>query len=222
MLTNMRKIKSFVHRQGRITPGQQNAIDTMHGSHIIDYSPNTIDLNQVFGRNNSKIIEIGFGMGHSTWQIAKNNPDSDYLGIEVHSPGVGSLLMLSRDNAVHNIRVIQHDAVEVLNEMILDNTIAGFHIFFPDPWHKKRHHKRRLIQESFVSLLCKKLTSGGYIHVATDWEDYGNWIYEILKNNNQLKEETFNQSSRPTTKFEKRGIGLGHKIQDFYFVKPNA
>ena len=215
----MRKIKSFVHRQCRITTGQKNALDTLGKTHIIPYVSNPLDLNTVFGRNNPKIIEIGFGMGHSTWQIAKNNPDNDYLGIEVHSPGVGSLLMLSRDNAVHNIKVIQHDAVEVLNNMIVDNSITGFHVFFPDPWQKKRHHKRRLIQKEFVDLLCQKLKTSGYLHIATDWEDYANWISKVLTENTNLKEQTLTSDIRPTTKFENRGIKLGHTIQDFYYMK---
>jgi tRNA (guanine-N7-)-methyltransferase len=219
MLTNMRKIKSFVHRQGRITTGQQNAIDSMNSTHIIQYTNAIINLDTEFNRESPKIIEIGFGMGHSTWQIAKNNPDNDYLGIEVHSPGVGSLLMLSRDNNVNNIKVIQHDAVEVLEHMISNNSIAGFHIFFPDPWHKKRHHKRRLIQTEFIQLLCSKLKPNGYIHIATDWEDYANWIRNILQNYSFLKDFPLPDNIRPITKFEKRGIGLGHKIEDFYFIK---
>lgn len=219
MLTKMRKINSFVQRQGRITPGQQNAIESMSKTHIINYQNTPLNLNNIFGRNNPKIIEIGFGMGHATWQIAKNNPDNDYLGIEVHAPGVGSLLMLSRDNEVTNIKVIQHDAVEVLNNMIMNNSIHGFHIFFPDPWHKKRHHKRRLIQEGFIKLLEQKLTSNGYIHIATDWEDYANWISAAFAVNPNFKAQSLPPNSRPTTKFEKRGLNLNHKIEDFYFIK---
>lgn len=215
----MRQIKSYVKRQGRITTGQEEALTKLMPIHAINYQPSKINLDAAFGRNAPKIIEIGFGMGHATWQIAKEHPENDYLGLEVHSPGVGSLLMQMNDNDVHNIKVIKHDAVEVLDHMIEDNTVFGFHIFFPDPWHKKKHHKRRIIQTHFVELLSQKLKLGGYIHIATDWEDYAIWISNILQNSSHLKAESFVSSNRPTTKFEKRGLGLGHKIHDFYFIK---
>lgn len=215
----LRKIQSFVTRQGRITAGQQNAIDAMQNTHIVNYVPEILDLNQVFASNNPVVIEIGFGMGHATLEIAKSNPDKNYLGIEVHAPGVGSLLMRCRENNVHNVKVIKHDAVEVLTNMISDSSIAGFHIFFPDPWHKKRHHKRRLIQTNFIELLCSKLQPDGYIHIATDWEDYAVHIEEVLKTHKLLKLVPYNQTLRPNTKFERRGVNLGHKIQDFYAIK---
>lgn len=220
-----REIKSFVLRQGKITQGQQRALEELMPVFGIDYSPEVINLNQVFGRDNLKIVEIGFGMGHATWQIAKNNPEQDYLGIEVHLPGVGSLLMQARDNQVNNLRVIRHDAVEVLKNMLADNSIDGVHIFFPDPWHKKRHHKRRLIQSEFINLVVSKLKVGAYLHVATDWEHYALWITDILKNNSQL----VNQANagdyverpeyRPLTKFENRGLKLGHGVWDIIYRK---
>lgn len=222
MLTNLRQIKSFVCRQGRITKSQKQALHDLMPSYGIDYTNAVINLNATFSRDNPKIIEIGFGMGTSTAQIAKDNPNNDYLGIEVHSPGIGSLLQLLNTNQIHNVRIIQHDAFEVLSHMIADNTIDGFHIFFPDPWPKKRHNKRRIITPAFVNLLCNKLNAGGYIHLATDWEDYANWMLDILESNPSLVNESIHDgliAKRPLTKFEQRGINLGHKIWDFCFLK---
>ncbi|MFN7093878.1 MAG: tRNA (guanosine(46)-N7)-methyltransferase TrmB [Burkholderiales bacterium] len=227
MSLQLRTTKSFVLRQGKITPGQQNALAQLWPQYGVNYSSQTLDLNLVFGRNHPKIIEIGFGMGHATWQIAKANPQQDYLGIEVHAPGVGSLLMLMHDNEVNNLRIIRHDAVAVLKDMIPANTIHGFHIYFPDPWPKKRHHKRRIIQPEFVALLANKLKPGGYIHLATDWEDYAMWMLEVLQRNpnlaNQAKQNNFvpRPAYRPLTKFEQRGLQLGHGVWDLIFVKQN-
>lgn len=220
-----REIKSFVLRQGKITQGQQRAIEELMPVYGLQYTGEKLDLAEAFGRNNSKVVEIGFGMGHATWQIAKNNPENDYLGIEVHLPGVGALLMQMRDNDVSNLRVIRHDAVEVLRNMLIDNSIDGFHIYFPDPWHKKRHHKRRIIQSEFVNLLCQKLKSGGYIHLATDWEEYATWMLDILRANSQLANQSISNDYvprpdyRPLTKFENRGVKLGHGVWDLIFVK---
>lgn len=220
-----RTIKSFVLRQGKITLGQERAIIELLPSYGIEYTPDLIDLDLAFARANPKIIEIGFGMGDATWHIAKNNPENDYLGIEVHLPGVGSLLMNLAKESVENLRVIRHDAVEVLKHMIADNSISGFHIYFPDPWHKTRHHKRRIIQPEFVSLLCDKLVPGGYIHLATDWHDYAIWMLKILQENNMLINQSstndyvIRPNSRPLTKFESRGITLGHKVWDLFFTK---
>lgn len=219
MLTTFKQIKSYVLRQGKITTGQKEALVKLLPLYEIDYQSRSIDLTEKFGRTNKKIIEIGFGMGHATWQIAKTNPLNDYLGIEVHSPGVGSLLMLANNNQVTNLKIIQHDAVEVLKNMISDNSLDGVHIFFPDPWHKKKHHKRRIIQQHFIELLCRKLKLGGYIHIATDWEDYSEWIETILTTNPILKCSKVPENSRPVTKFEQRGLNLGHVIKDFYFIK---
>jgi tRNA (guanine-N7-)-methyltransferase len=218
-------IKSFVLRQGKITPGQSNSIEELMPIYGIKYSNSPIDLNAEFKRVNHKIIEIGFGMGNASWQIAKSHPENDYLGIEVHSPGVGSLLMSLKSNEVSNLRIIHHDALEVLHNMIPNGSINGFHIYFPDPWHKKRHHKRRIIQEDFINLLCQKLVPGGYIHLATDWEHYSTWMLDILNKNPQLHNESQNNTFiarpdfRPMTKFEQRGINLGHKVWDLMFKK---
>ena len=176
-----RRIRSFVLRQGRLTKGQERALETEWPKFGIDYSEEKLDLDAVFARKESKkILEIGFGMGESTAKIAQTLPDCDFLAVEVHTPGVGSLLKLTQQLALTNIRIIQHDVVEVLENMLPENCLDGVHIFFPDPWHKKRHHKRRLIQAGFVKLLCSKLKAGAYIHVATDWQEYAEWVLEIL------------------------------------------
>lgn len=220
-----REIKSFVLRQGKITQGQQRAFNELLPIYGIEYQAKLIDLNTVFGHDNPKIIEIGFGMGQATWQIAKANPDKDYVGIEVHLPGAGSLLMQAKDNNISNLRIIRHDAVEVLKNMLADEILSGIHIYFPDPWPKKRHHKRRIIQPDFVNLLCKKLKPGGYIHLATDWQDYAQWMLKVLSQNPQLINISLNgdfvprPDYRPQTKFEQRGIRLGHGVWDIIFNK---
>lgn len=219
-----RRIRSFVLRQGRLTPGQQRAIDEVMPRFGLSYAPQGLDLDAVFGRSNSaKIVEIGFGMGETTAAIAQSQPERDFLGIEVHSPGVGSLLKRIQEQALTNVRVIQHDAVEVLQHMIEDASLDGVHIFFPDPWHKKRHHKRRLLQAGFVELLCSKLKEGGYLHVATDWQEYAEWVLEMLSAETKLANTAQDYAERPAyrplTKFEQRGIRLGHGVWDLVFVR---
>ena len=223
-----RRIRSFVLRQGRLTKGQERALQTAWPIFGIDYTPQLLDLNAVFKRQNSKkILEIGFGMGETTAKIAQTLPDHDFLAAEVHTPGVGSLLKQIEEQAIPNIRIIQHDVVEVLQNMLADNTLDGVHIFFPDPWHKKRHHKRRLIQAEFVKLLCSKLKTGGYLHVATDWQEYAEWVLDVLKAEPQLQNTATEAmqgyaekpSYRPLTKFENRGIKLGHGVWDMVFLK---
>jgi len=219
-----RRIRSFVLRQGRLTKGQERALQTGWTQFGIDYSENLLDLNQTFGRPDSKkILEIGFGMGESTAKIAQTLSDCDFLAVEVHTPGVGSLLKLIQEQALPNIRIIRHDVVEVLQHMLPDDSLDGVHIFFPDPWHKKRHHKRRLIQAEFVKLICTKLRTGGYVHVATDWQEYAEWVLEVLnaelKIKNTAKDYTEKPSYRPLTKFENRGIKLGHGVWDMVFLK---
>jgi tRNA (guanine-N7-)-methyltransferase len=219
-----RRIRSFVLRQGRVTKGQANALETQWPKYGVEYGLQGIDLNQVFGRKDSKkILEIGFGMGETTAKIAQTLPDCDFLAAEVHTPGVGALLKLIEELALTNIRIIQHDVVEVLQNMIADASLDGVHIFFPDPWHKKRHHKRRLIQAEFVKLLCSKLKTGGYLHVATDWQEYAEWVLEVLNAEPKLKntasEYAEKPSYRPLTKFENRGIKLGHGVWDMVFTR---
>jgi len=220
-----REIKSFVLRQGKITPGQQRALEELMPRYGVEYVPELIDLNQLFGREQTKILEIGFGMGNATWQIAKTNPEQDYLGVEVHLPGVGALLMQIAEHEVSNLRLIRHDAVEVLRHMLADNSLDGVHIFFPDPWHKKRHNKRRLIQNEFVNLLCQKLKPGAYLHLATDWQDYAVWMINVLKDIPMLSNQAVDgdyvarPDYRPLTKFEQRGLKLGHGVWDIIYRK---
>lgn len=219
-----RRIRSFVLRQGRLTKGQEKALTDHWPQFGIDYTPNLIDLTQVYGRQASlKILEIGFGMGETTAKIAQSMPNADFLGVEVHTPGVGGLLKLIGELSLSNVRIVQHDVVDVLNHMLEDGALDGIHIFFPDPWHKKRHHKRRLIQAEFVKLLCAKLKSGGYLHVATDWEDYAEWVLDILKVEPLLENIASDYAPkpeyRPLTKFENRGIKLGHGVWDLIFTR---
>ncbi len=219
-----RRIRSFVLRQGRVTKGQERALETQWPQYGVEYGLRSIDINALFGRNDSKkILEIGFGMGETTAKIAQTLPDCDFLAAEVHTPGVGALLKLIEEQALTNIRIIQHDVVEVLQNMIADASLDGVHIFFPDPWHKKRHHKRRLIQAEFVKLLCSKLKTGAYIHVATDWQEYAEWVLEVLNAEPQLKNSAEDYAEkpvyRPLTKFENRGIKLGHGVWDLVFTR---
>ena len=218
-----RPIRSFVLRQGRLTDAQQRAIDSGMPLFGVAYAEQRLDLNQLFGREAPKILEIGFGMGETTASIAQSHPGQDFLGIEVHTPGVGSLLRQVQELGLNNLRLIQHDAVEVLQHMIADASLDGVHIFFPDPWPKKRHHKRRLIQQEFVALLCRKLKAGAYIHVATDWQEYAEWVMQILQAEPQLSNTAPGYAPqpdyRPLTKFERRGLKLGHGVWDLIFVR---
>lgn len=222
-MENHRAIRSFVLRQGRLTPAQQRAVETLLPLYGIPYAAKSLDLERAFGRAAPKILEIGFGMGTATAQIAAANPDKDYLGIEVHTPGVGNLLKLMEEQGLANLRLIQHDAVEVLRHMIADASLDGVHIFFPDPWPKKRHHKRRLLQAEFVALLCSKLKPGGYLHFATDWEEYAQWTLDVLRAEPRLANTAVDYAPRPEyrplTKFEQRGLNLGHGVWDLIFKR---
>ena len=216
-----RHIRSFVLRQGRVSPAQQRACDTLLPRFGIPYAAQALDLGLTFGRSAPRILEIGFGMGDSTASIALAHPENDYLALEVHTPGVGNLLKLVDTHHISNIRIIQHDAVEVVRDMLGEATLDGIQIFFPDPWHKARHNKRRLIQAPFVALLAGKLKPGGYIHVATDWEDYAMQVLKVL-NEDALLENTAadyapRPAYRPLTKFEQRGLRLGHGVWDLLF-----
>jgi len=216
-----RPIRSFVLRQGRMSNAQTRALETLLPRWGVPYQETLLDLDTAFGRAAPKILEIGFGMGDSTAAIAAAHPQNDYLGIEVHGPGVGSLLNQIEALRLTNLRVIQHDAVEVLKHMIAPASLDGVHIFFPDPWHKKKHHKRRLVQPELVSLLCEKLKPGGYLHAATDWQEYAEHILAVLAAEPRLANTAADYAPkpdyRPLTKFEQRGIKLGHGVWDIVF-----
>jgi len=176
-----RPIRTYILRQGRITAAQSKAIQDNFQKHAVIFENKIINFGDIFeNKNNDLILEIGFGMGSSTAEIAKSNLNKNYIAIEVHSPGVGNLLKLIQENNISNLKIIQHDAVEVLNLMIKNDSLDGIHIFFPDPWPKKRHHKRRLIQSNLLKLIAQKIKKTGYLHIATDWEDYAVWIIDLL------------------------------------------
>jgi tRNA (guanine-N7-)-methyltransferase len=216
-----RPIRSFVLRQGRFSPGQRDAYDTLLPRFGIEYSAAPLDLDRAFGRANAKVLEIGFGMGETTAAIAAAQPDRDFLALDVHAPGVGGLLKLLDAQGLTNVRILRHDAVEVVERMIAPAALAGVHVFFPDPWPKKRHHKRRLLQSAFVHELALRLAAGGYLHAATDWEDYALEMLATLRAESLLENsaEDFapRPEYRPLTKFERRGMALGHGVWDLIF-----
>lgn len=216
-----RPIRSFVLRQGRLSNAQARALSDVGPKLAIPFANQQLDFSQVFGRSAPTVVEIGFGMGESTAAIAALKPETNFLGLEVHSPGVGALLKLCEEKALSNVRVVQHDAVEVLKAMIPDVSLAGFHIFFPDPWPKKKHHKRRLIQPAFVKLLVQKLAPGGYLHLATDWEDYATQMLDVLSAEPMLQNSAKDFAPRPDyrgiTSFERKGVAKGHGVWDLVF-----
>jgi tRNA (guanine-N7-)-methyltransferase len=217
------RIRSFVTRAGRLSTAQARALEELGPKFMVEYKKEPLDFEQAFGHKAPVILEIGFGMGDTTAHIAKAMPDKDFLGVEVHTPGVGSLLKQIGEQDIANLRLIQHDAVEVLDNMIVDGSLAGVHVFFPDPWHKARHNKRRLIQGPFVQHLAQKLAPGGYLHCATDWEDYAVQMLEVLGAEPLLRNSADGYAEkpayRPLTKFENRGLKLGHGVWDLVFVK---
>lgn len=214
-------IRSFVLRQGRVSNAQLRYYEEMMAKIGVHYVAAPQDLTAIFGRSAPKILEIGFGMGETSAAIAAANPGNDYLGIEVHTPGVGSLCKLIAEGHIANQRIVQHDAVEVLRDMIVPGALSGVHIFFPDPWPKARHHKRRLIQPPLVALLASRLAPGGYIHCATDWEEYAQQMLEVLSAETLLENTADGFAPRPDyrplTKFEQRGLRLGHGVWDVIF-----
>ena len=214
-------IRSFVHRRSHITARQQQALEALAPRWTLPYKPAVLNPEQVFGRQAPTILEIGFGMGETTTAIALTRPEDDFLGVEVFNAGVGSMLQRIEDNGLQNVRIIQHDAVEVLRDMIAPDSLSGVHIFFPDPWPKKRHHKRRLIQPPFIALLASRMRPGAYLHCATDWEHYAHQMLEVLSGEPLLENthDGFAQRPdyRPHTKFETRGLRLGHGVWDLIF-----
>jgi tRNA (guanine-N7-)-methyltransferase len=216
-----RRIRSFVTRAGRLSTGQKRAMDELGEQFVLPFESTPLDWPALFGRDAPRIFEIGFGMGATTAEIAVRRPDDDFVGVEVHAPGVGALLKLIGERELNNIRIIQHDAVEVLEQRIEPASLDGVHIYFPDPWHKARHNKRRLIQPPFVALLASKLKPGGYLHCATDWQPYAEQMLEVLSAESALVNTADDYAPRPdyrpTTKFEQRGINLGHGVWDVLF-----
>ena len=214
-------MRSFVLRQGRISPAQRRALELLLPTFGIPFARAPLDFDRIFGRLAPRVLEIGFGMGETTVAIAQARPQDDFVGVEVHSPGVGSLLKRVAELGLANLRVIQHDAVEVVAAMIPPQSLAGIHVFFPDPWPKKRHHKRRLLALAFVHELALRLVSGGTLHIATDWEDYAEAILATLTAEPLLANTATGFAPRPEyrplTKFEARGLKLGHGVRDVIF-----
>ena len=220
-----RRIKSYVLRAGRVSNRQQQGLDLWLKNYKLTVDGAPWDLTKEFPRTADIVVEIGFGMGTSLLTMAQNNPELNYIGIEVHQAGVGSLVADLHDHEVNNVRIAAHDAVEVFRTQLADNSITGVQIFFPDPWHKKRHHKRRLIQAEFIQLLVQKIKPGGFIHCATDWQEYAEHILEVLSAepalHNSQAEGGYSPKpdTRPLTKFEQRGERLGHGVWDLIFIK---
>lgn len=216
-------IRSFVNRRSHMTKGQQEALGAFFSKWSIAYRPTLLNLTEAFGGPAPTILEIGFGMGETTEQIALARPHDHFLGVEVFNAGVGAMLKRIEASALTNVRLIQHDAVEVLRDMIAPETLTGVHIYFPDPWPKKRHHKRRLIQAPLIALLASRMAPGAYIHCATDWEHYAHQMLEVLFGEGSLSNtcEGFSPRPdyRPLTKFENRGLLLGHGVWDLIFKK---
>lgn len=221
----LRKIRSFVRRQGRLTKGQQYAVEHYWPEMGIDYQPMPLVMSDLFSRDAPVTLEIGFGMGASLVEMADVNPDKNFLGIEVHLPGVGACLAAAHEKQLTNLRVMCHDAVEVLNKMIQDQSLSMVQLFFPDPWHKARHHKRRIVQVPFAELILSKLKPGGIFHMATDWENYAEHMLEVMNSiegfQNLSSENSYvpRPESRPLTKFEQRGHRLGHGVWDLMFSR---
>lgn len=222
---SLRRIRSFVRREGRLTKGQQRALIELFPHYGIKLEQGRLDLDVLFGRQAFRVLEIGFGNGASLAQIAASYPQNDYLGIEVHRPGVGNLLLQIEKQGLTNIRVSNDDAVEVLEQQVPDNSLDAVYLFFPDPWHKKKHHKRRIVQPLFVQLVRHKLKPGGIFHMATDWEDYAGYMLEVMtaaegfKNLAAGGNYVARPEYRPLTKFEQRGQRLGHGVWDLIFEK---
>ncbi len=216
-------IRSYVLRQGRYSAAQQRAHAELMPRFGVPYAARPLDFASLFGRRAPVVVEVGSGMGETTARIAAENPGTDYLAIEVHAPGVGSLLRRVDEEGLANVRVVQHDAVEVLRDMVPPDSLAAIHVFFPDPWPKKRHHKRRLLQPAFAALAASRLAPGGQLHVATDWEEYAQHVLAVLSGVPGLRNSAEGFAPRPPwrpqTKFERRGQRLGHGVWDLLFVR---
>ena len=217
-------MRSFSRRQGRITPGQREALAKHWHCYCLD-SERVPDLAVTFGRSAPTILEIGFGNGESLATMAAAHPELNYIGVEVHRPGVGHLMLQLERQGLNNVRIFCHDAIEILKERMTDNSLAGVHLFFPDPWPKTRHHKRRIVQPEFSALIRQKLETGGYFHAATDWQHYAQQMLKVLSSTQGLINSSPNggfcsrPDYRPLTKFENRGLRLGHGVWDLIFKK---
>ncbi|MCY7297345.1 tRNA (guanosine(46)-N7)-methyltransferase TrmB [Alteromonas sp. a30] len=222
---HIRKVQSFILREGRLTKGQAAAIESFWSSLGIDYQASPFDIDTLFPKAQPIVIEIGFGMGQSLIEMAQNAPELNFIGIEVHKPGVGACISEAHNHNLTNLKVMEHDAVEALKNCIPDNSLHRVQLYFPDPWHKKRHHKRRIVQPEFAELVRQKLAQGGIFHMATDWENYAEQMLEVMleapgyKNCSENNTYVARPDFRPMTKFEKRGEKLGHGVWDLIFEK---
>ncbi len=221
----LRRIRSFVRREGRLTPGQQRAMEVLFPRFGIEAGEDMLDLDATFERSAPRILEIGFGNGETLAEIAKNHPENDYLGIEVHRPGVGHLLQRIEEQGITNLRVMSEDAVDIMEKQIPDGSLDALYLFFPDPWHKKKHHKRRQVNPAWAQLVRRKLKLGGRLHMATDWENYAEQMRDVLnaaegfRNTSTTGDYVSKPDYRPETKFERRGLQLGHGVWDLVFEK---
>lgn len=222
----LRKVRSFVLRTGRLSDYQRDMMNNNWANLGLDYQPTPFDFEQIFGNSHPVVLEIGFGMGKSLVEMAAQNPLRNYIGIEVHTPGVGACIAYALEKGIKNLRVICHDATEILRDSIADGSLGGLQLYFPDPWQKAKHHKRRIVQPEFITKVIQKLGPNGFIHFATDWENYAEHMLEVLR---QFDDKLQNTSAtndfiprpdfRPLTKFEERGHKLGHSVWDLYFIK---
>jgi tRNA (guanine-N7-)-methyltransferase len=219
-------IKSYVIRSGRMSAAQRRSCETLSPRFCVPFAAAPLDFPRIFGNEHPVTLEIGFGMGAATALIAGENPGRNYLGVEVHRPGIGRLLWEIESRGLANIRIIEADAADVLEQMIPDGSLEAFHIFFPDPWPKKRHHKRRLITRPFTALLAEKLRPGGYVYMVTDWADYGDWALAELSATEGLRNVyggfAPGQAWRPRTRFEQKGLEKNHEVRELYFIKGEA
>ena len=219
-----RPVRSYILRGGRMGTGQVRALAELGPRFVLPFEDRPLELSTVFGRQAPVVLEIGFGMGGATAQIALSHRETDFIGVEVHEAGIGALLRLIGEQELDNLRIVRHDAVEVLRSMIAPASLSGVHIFFPDPWHKKRHHKRRLVQPAFAALLASRLAPGGRLHCATDWQDYAEQMLAVLSAEpllaNTAEGYAPRPEMRPLTKFEARGQRLGHGVWDLVFNRP--
>ncbi|REL34711.1 tRNA (guanosine(46)-N7)-methyltransferase TrmB [Thalassotalea euphylliae] len=221
----IRTVRSFVKREGRLTKGQAHALDNHWQDMGLDHQDGMLDYAQIFGNDNPVVLEIGFGMGKSLVEMAKNAPELNYIGVEVHRPGVGACIGLAVEQEANNLKVYEHDAIEILADCIPDNSLTTVQLFFPDPWHKKKHHKRRIVKPEFVETIRQKLKVGGVFHMATDWENYAECMLEDMQsapgyeNLSATNDYVPRPDNRPLTKFENRGQRLGHGVWDIQFKK---